>query len=112
MMPWQLLANPARYLTGWLGGYGAALGSVAGVLITDYWVIRKTELDLPSLYQEAGVYRYRSGWNPAAVVATVAGFAIALLGAFWPPMAMIYDWSWFVGFGVSAGLYWVLMRRS
>ncbi|CAN5507711.1 NCS1 family nucleobase:cation symporter-1 [soil metagenome] len=112
MMPWELLANPARYLTGWLGGYGAALGSVAGVLITDYWVIRKTELDLPSLYTEAGAYRYRSGWNPAAVIATLAGFAIALLGAFWPPMAMIYDWSWFVGFGVSAGLYWVLMRRS
>jgi NCS1 family nucleobase:cation symporter-1 len=112
MMPWELLANPARYLTGWLGGYGAALGSVAGVLITDYWLIRKTELDLPSLYTETGVYRYRSGWNPAAVIATLAGFAIALLGAFWPAMAMIYDWSWFVGFGVAAGLYWVLMRRT
>ena len=112
MMPWELLANPARYLTGWLGGYGAALGSVAGVLIVDYWVIRRTELDLRSLYTETGVYRYRGGWNPAAVIATVAGFGIALLGAFWPPMAMIYHWSWFVGFGVSAGLYWLMMRRS
>ena len=112
MMPWELLANPARYLTGWLGGYGAALGSVAGVLIVDYWVIRRTELDLRSLYTETGVYRYRGGWNPAAVIATVAGFGIALLGAFWSPMAMIYHWSWFVGFGVSAGLYWLMMRRS
>jgi NCS1 family nucleobase:cation symporter-1 len=112
MMPWELLANPARYLTGWLGGYGAALGSVAGVLIVDYWVIRRTVLDLRSLYTETGVYRYRGGWNPAAVIATVAGFGIALLGAFWPAMAMIYHWSWFVGFGVSAGLYWLMMRRS
>ncbi len=112
MMPWQMLANFDTYVGKWLGGYGAALGSVAGVLIIDYWVIRKTTLDLAGLYTVGGAYRYRSGWNPAAVVATAAGFAIALLGAFWPPMAMIYHWSWFVGFGVSAGLYWVLMRRS
>ena len=42
MMPWQLLANPTRYLDSWLGGYGAALGSVAGVLIVDYWIVRRT----------------------------------------------------------------------
>jgi NCS1 family nucleobase:cation symporter-1 len=112
MMPWQLLANPERYINSWLGGYGAALGSVAGVLIVDYWVIRGKELDLPALYTTDGAYRYRGGWNYAAVVATVAGFGIALLGAFWPPMRPIYHWSWFVGFGVSGGLYWVLMRRS
>ncbi len=112
MMPWELLANPERYINSWLGGYGAALGSVAGVLIIDYWVIRRTELDLPALYTPDGAYRYRRGWNYAAVVATLAGFGIALLGAFWPPMRPIYHWSWFVGFGVSSGLYWVLMRSS
>jgi NCS1 family nucleobase:cation symporter-1 len=112
MMPWELLADPARYIGSWLGGYGAALGAVAGVLIVDYWVIRKKVLVLPDLYKPVGAYRYRGGWNAHAVVATLAGFGIALLGAFWEPMRPIYHWSWFVGFGVSGGLYWALMRNA
>ena len=110
MMPWQLLANPTRYLNNWLGGYGAALGSIAGVLIVDYWVLRRRELDLRSLYTIDGAYRYRGGWNPSAVIATLVGFGVALLGAFWEPMHPIYNWSWFVAFGLSGGLYAALMR--
>jgi NCS1 family nucleobase:cation symporter-1 len=110
MMPWQLLANPARYLTGWLGGYGAGLGSIAGVLIIDYWVLRKRVLDLRSLYVADGAYRYHRGWNPAAVIATVVGAALALAGAFWDALRPMYDWSWFVGFAVAAGLYYGLSR--
>ena len=110
MMPWELLANPARYINGWLVGYSGSLGSVAGVLIVDYWIIRKTKLDLRSLYTADGAYRYQGGWNLAAVWATLAGAGVALAGAFWSPMAPIYDWSWFVGFGLAGGLYWLLMR--
>ena len=110
MMPWELLANPVRYISGWLGGYGAALGSIAGVLIVDYWILRKTELDLKSLYVTDGVYKYRNGWNVAAASSTVIGAGVALLGAFWDPMRPIYDWSWFVGFGLAGGLYWLQMR--
>jgi nucleobase:cation symporter-1, NCS1 family len=111
MVPWELLKNPARYIGGWLGGYGAALGSIAGVLIVDYWILRKTELDLRSLYVTDGGYRYSNGWNVPAAVATILGSAIALLGAFWEPMRVIYDFSWFVGFGVAGGLYYALMRH-
>jgi NCS1 family nucleobase:cation symporter-1 len=111
MMPWQLVANPGRYIYGWLVGYSGALGSIAGVLIVDYWILRKTELDLKSLYVAEGAYRYRNGWNPAAVIATLVGAGVALLGAFWEPMKPIYNWSWFVGFGLSGGLYWALMKR-
>ncbi|MBX3156538.1 MAG: NCS1 family nucleobase:cation symporter-1 [Deltaproteobacteria bacterium] len=110
MMPWELLANADRYINGWLVGYSGALGSVAGVLIVDYWVLRKTELDLRSLYVADGAYRYERGWNMAAVYATLAGAGVALLGAFWSPMRPIYDWSWFVGFGLAGGVYWLLMR--
>lgn len=110
MMPWELLANPARYINGWLVGYSGSLGSVAGVLIVDYWILRKTKLDLRSLYTADGAYRYQGGWNLAAVWATLAGAGVALAGAFWSPMAPIYDWSWFVGFGLAGGLYWLLMR--
>jgi len=112
MMPWQLLANPQRYLSGWLGGYGAALGSIAGVLVVDYWLIRKTTLDLRSLYVTDGAYRYRGGWNPVALISTVIGFGVALAGGFWEPLRPIYDWSWFVGFGLSGVTYYALMPRA
>ncbi|HEY5946475.1 MAG TPA: NCS1 family nucleobase:cation symporter-1, partial [Kofleriaceae bacterium] len=111
MMPWELLKDSERYISGWLGGYGAALGSVGGVLIVDYWILRKTELDLRSLYVTDGRYRYTNGWNMPAVVATLVGAGIALLGAFWEPMRPLYNWSWFVGFGLSGGLYYALMRH-
>ena len=109
MMPWELLANATRYINGWLVGYSGSLGSIAGVLIVDYWILRKTELDLRALYVRDGAYRYTGGWNLAAVWATLVGAVVALLGAFWEPMSPIYDWSWFVGFGLAGGLYWVLM---
>ena len=108
MMPWELLKNGERYIHGWLGGYGAALGSVGAVLIVDYWVLRKKQLDLKSLYVRGGAYEYQGGWNNNAVIATLAGAGIALAGAFWKPLHAIYDWSWFVGFGLSGLLYWGL----
>jgi NCS1 family nucleobase:cation symporter-1 len=110
MMPWELLKNPGRYIDGWLVGYSGSLGSIAAVLIVDYWILRRTELDLRSLYAEDGAYRYRNGWNIPAVVATLAGAMTALLGAFWEPMRPIYNWSWFVGFGLAGTLYWAMMR--
>ncbi|MGE0550782.1 MAG: NCS1 family nucleobase:cation symporter-1 [Kofleriaceae bacterium] len=110
MMPWELLKDTNSYILGWLVGYSGSLGSVAGVLIVDYWILRKKQLDLRSLYVEDGAYRYTNGWNVPAVIATIAGTAVALLGVFWDAMRPIYDWSWFVGFGLSGALYWVLMR--
>jgi nucleobase:cation symporter-1, NCS1 family len=112
MMPWELLANAERYIGGWLIGYSGALGSIAGVLIVDYWILRKTELDLRALYVADGAYRYRNGWNIPAVVATLLGATVALAGAWWPPLAPIYDWSWFVGFGIAGGVYWVWSRQQ
>jgi NCS1 family nucleobase:cation symporter-1 len=110
MVPWELLKDADRYINGWLVGYGGALGSIAGVLVVDYWVLRKTKLDLAALYTSDGAYRYSSGWNLPAVYATVAGAGVALAGAFWEPLAVIYHWSWFVGFGLSGGIYYALMN--
>ncbi len=64
------------------------------------------------MYVRDGVYYYRNGWNTPAVVATLAGTAVALGGAFWAPMAAIYDWSWFIGFGLAGGLYYAMMRGA
>ncbi len=110
MMPWKLYETPGRYIYGWLVGYSGSVGSIAGVLIVDYWILRRTELDLRSLYTPDGAYRYTNGWNLPAVVATLVGTGVALLGAFWSPMRPIYNWSWFIGLGLAAGLYWTMMR--
>src|SRR2546421_11748992 len=73
MMPWRLLADPSGYIFAWLLGYSGGLGSIAGVLIADYWLIRDKSLNLADLYRERGEYSYKAGWNWRAVVATLAG---------------------------------------
>jgi NCS1 family nucleobase:cation symporter-1 len=108
-MPWELLKNAGRYI-GWLVGYSGALGAIAGVLIVDYWLLRRRTLDLASLYVSDGAYRYRNGYNLAAIGATLIGAAVALAGMFWAPLRPIYDWSWFVGFGLAGAVYWALMQ--
>jgi NCS1 family nucleobase:cation symporter-1 len=108
-MPWELLKDADRYFR-WLGGYAGSLGAIAGVLIVDYWLLRKRTLDLASLYVRDGAYRYRDGYNLAAISATLIGAAVALAGMFWDPLRPISDWSWFVGFGLAGALYWALMQ--
>jgi NCS1 family nucleobase:cation symporter-1 len=112
MMPWELLKDPGRYIGVWLVGYSGSLGAVAGVLIVDYWILRKRTLDLASLYVADGAYRYRQGYNVKAIVATLVGALVAFAGMFWEPMRPIYNWSWFVGFGLAGGLYWLMMRGT
>src|SRR5437763_3483180 len=58
IMPWHLVANPDRYINGWLVGYSALLGPIGGIMIADYYVYRKRQLDLNDLYQPSGRYRY------------------------------------------------------
>src|SRR5207247_2299459 len=67
MMPWRLLADPSGYIFKWLLGYSGGLGSIAGVLIVDYWVIRRKQLALGDLYTTEGTYAYSAGWNWRAV---------------------------------------------
>ncbi len=111
MQPWKLLADPRGYIFQWLVGYSGGLGSIAGVLIADYFLVRRRTLALADLYRSDGAYRYRRGWNVAAVVATLAGCAAAWVGAFVHALAPVYDYAWFVGFLVAGGAYLALMRR-
>jgi NCS1 family nucleobase:cation symporter-1 len=108
IQPWKLLADPSGYIFQWLLGYSGGLGTIAGVLIADYWLVRRRELRLEDLYLPDGAYRYRSGWNHAAVIATVAGCAAAWIGVWVPALAPLYSYAWFVGFFVAGGLYWLL----
>jgi nucleobase:cation symporter-1, NCS1 family len=112
MMPWKLLTDFNSYIFGWLVGYSGLLGPIAGVIITDYFFIRKTNLDVPSLYQRNGIYEYRKGMNPIAMVSLAAGIVVALGGLIVPSVRWLYDYAWFVGFAVAAVVYYAGMQAT
>ncbi len=116
IQPWRLVADPTGYIFTWLVGYSALLGSIGGVLIGDYYIVRRTRLDLVKLYEKNGPYWYSGGWNPVALVAMAAGILpnlpgflgtikVAAVGDFW---MKLYSYAWFVGFGISCAVYLVL----
>jgi NCS1 family nucleobase:cation symporter-1 len=112
MCPWKLLATPDAYIFGWLIGYSGLLGPVAGIMVCDYFLIRKTELEVNSLYHREGAYHYTKGINPRAVVALVLGVAIALVGLAYAPLHFLYDYAWFVGFFIAGAVYGLLMKLA
>jgi len=117
IQPWKLVADPSGYIFTWLIGYSSLLGAVGGVLIADYFVIRKTRLDLAGLYRRDGPYWYSSGVNPVALLALAAGIApcvpgflatikVADFGTVWTDL---YSYAWFVSFAVAFVVYIVGM---
>jgi NCS1 family nucleobase:cation symporter-1 len=109
MMPWKLLANHRTFIFGWLGGYAAVLGPVAGIMICDYFLIRRKRLVVNELYLRGGEYEYSGGFNWRAIGALCIGSAVALIGLVVPSVRVLYDYSWFVGFVVAFVVYWGLM---
>jgi nucleobase:cation symporter-1, NCS1 family len=123
IQPWRLLADPHIYIFTWLGFYGGLLGSVAGVLIADYWLLRRTSLKLAELYRPDGYYRYTGGLNPRAIVSIVVGALLSVGGAYSAPAGSgpfpisgligwfkpLYDYSWVVGLVAAFLLYYLLM---
>ncbi len=112
MMPWRLLTDFQSYIEGWLVGYSALLGPVAGIMITDYFLLRRTRLEIGELYNPRGIYRYGTGVNYRAIVALAAGVVVALIGLVAPPLRWLYDYAWFVGFLVASVTYWIAMRKA
>jgi NCS1 family nucleobase:cation symporter-1 len=111
IQPWKLLADPSGYIFAWLLGYSGGLGSIAGVLVADYWLVRRRRLDLEALYLPDGAYRYRGGWNWGAAAATLCGCALAWAGLVVAALKPLYDYAWFVGFFTAATLHWALTPR-
>jgi NCS1 family nucleobase:cation symporter-1 len=116
MMPWKLLADPSGYIFTWLLGYSALLGPIGGILIADYYVYRRRQLDLMALYQPGGAYRHTGGFSLTGLAALVIailpnlpGFLVTIHA--WPkenvaPIFMtIYSYAWFVGFAVAFAAY-------
>jgi nucleobase:cation symporter-1, NCS1 family len=109
IMPWRLLSDYGTYIFGWLVGYSSFLGPIAGIFIADYWVVRKARLSLMDLYTMDGLY---GRWNWKAMISLAAGVGAALIGLVVPVLRILYDYAWFVGFGVAFVLYMVLMRGT
>ncbi len=121
IFPWKLIESTGGYIFTWLIGYSALLGPIGGILIVDYFVLRRTELDMDGLYRRDGVYRYANGFNPVAVVAfvlavlpNVPGFLQAAGALETVPSALqtLYTYAWFAGFIVAGVLYWAGMRMT
>lgn len=118
IQPWKLVADPTGYIFTWLVGYSALLGSIGGVLIADYYILRDTNLELEELYQKSGRYWYSNGFNPAALGALVLGILPCVPGFLdviqfapsSPFFKQLYSYAWFVSFAVSFGAYLGLSR--
>jgi NCS1 family nucleobase:cation symporter-1 len=137
LQPWVLFFNALNYAVIWLSGYGGFLGAIGGIMVADYWLLRKGRLNLADLYRVDGVYRYGNGWgvNWLAIAALLVGIVPPFLG--WlhvilstPPstgsqpmvpgglfpgyQGSALDWiqtgSWFFSFPVALVVYVVLMK--
>ena len=115
IMPWKLIADPTGYIFTWLIGYSALLGPVIGIILVDYFLIRKTELNVEDLYRSSGIY---AGVNPMAIIALVVGVLpnipgfLANVGLYSGSgfIVDLYNYAWFIGLGISSLVYYVLMR--
>jgi len=116
IMPWKLIADPTGYIFTWLIGYSALLGPVIGIILVDYFLVRKTELNVDDLYRKNGQY---AGVNPMAIIALVIGVIpnipgfLANVGLYSGSGIVVdlYNYAWFIGLGISSVIYYLLMRK-
>ena len=123
IFPWKLIADPTGYIFTWLIAYSSLLGPVGGILIADYYFIRKQQLNVNDLYRHDGQYGFKNGFNSKAIFALLLGIlpnvpgflvTIKLISPDTVPawITNLYHYAWFVGFFVSGILYILLMRRT
>ena len=124
MMPWKLYADASAYIFTWLLGYSSLMGALGGILIADYWVVRRQQLSLPDLFRVDGMYSYRRGINPCALIALVLSIVPVVPGfirAASTPGGIVanpnvldtlYSYAWFVTFALSFLIYIALMRGT
>ncbi|MCB9849190.1 MAG: NCS1 family nucleobase:cation symporter-1 [Phycisphaerales bacterium] len=123
ILPWRLYSDLSQYIFTWLIGYSALLGSIAGVMLADYYLIRRTRLDVDDLYRTKGRYAFGgSGFNWRALTAMVIGIlpnvpgflaqatnGKIVVGEFWQ---MLYTYAWFVSLLIAGGVHVILTKLS
>jgi NCS1 family nucleobase:cation symporter-1 len=127
MMPWKLMETAGSYVFTWLIGYSGLMGAIGGIMICDYWVLRRQKLSLPDLFDPRGRYSYSGGVNwrgiaalALAVAPCVPGFLHAATGgklldpqtSIGGVLITVYTYAWFVTFALGFGLYFAFMQGS
>ncbi|HMQ68156.1 MAG TPA: NCS1 family nucleobase:cation symporter-1 [Ignavibacteria bacterium] len=123
IFPWKLISDPNGYIFTWLIAYSSLLGPVGGIMIADYYYIKRQTLNVNELYKVKGEYTYSRGFNKSAVIALILGIipnvpgfllTVGLTGneVFPEWISHLYNYAWFVGFAVSFAVYYLLMRKS
>jgi NCS1 family nucleobase:cation symporter-1 len=124
MMPWKLYADASAYIFTWLLGYSSLMGAIGGVLIADYWLLRRRQLSLQDLFAPDGRYAYTNGVNRRAmwalvlaILPVVPGFVRAATtpgGTVPDPTFLdtLYTYAWFVTFILSAAFYLAFNRKT
>ncbi|MFN2440275.1 MAG: NCS1 family nucleobase:cation symporter-1 [Chitinophagaceae bacterium] len=121
IFPWKLVADPNGYIFTWLIAYSSLLGPVGGIMIADYYFIRKQQLFTGDLYNTKGAYTFNNGFNNRAIISLLLGIIPNIPGfllqikvisptAFPSWISDLYHYAWFVGFFVSGISYMFLMK--
>ena len=111
--PWNLYNSP-EVIHYTLDVLGAFIGPLFGILIADFYLIKKQHVLVDDLYtmQPGGRYWYANGYNPAAVMTIIPSALVPVACAFLPALSAFAPFTWFIGVGLGFGLYTVLMRRQ
>ena len=123
IFPWKLIADPNGYIFTWLIAYSSLLGPVGGIMIADYYFVRRKLLILKDLYDYKGIYGYTNGFNLKAIVAILSGIIVNVPGflvqvkllssdSVWPWVSEIYHYAWFAGFFISGSIYYILSKKA
>lgn len=113
ILPWNLYNSPI-VIVYFLGGLGAFLGPLFGIVMADYWLIRRQKVDVPALYTEdpQGPYHYVNGVNPVAIKALIPSAVISLLFAFVPALQGLSHFSWFIAAGLGGLFYYAIAPKD
>ena len=123
IFPWKLVADPGGYIFTWLVGYSSLLGPIGGIMIVDYFFIRRQQLQVEDLYRLKGIYTYRNGFNQWALLALLLGIlpnvpgfltTIGVVSKDRVPawLSGLYNYAWFIGFFVSGLTYLLFMKKQ
>ncbi len=113
ILPWNLYNSPA-VITYFLGGLGAILGPLFGIIMADYWIMRRAKVNIPDLYRTSptGTYFFTRGVNFRAVIALAVSAVAALVLAFSPAFAHLSSFAWFIGSGLGAVIYLAIAKHG
>lgn len=122
ILPWKLVSDPTGYIFTWLIAYSSLLGPIGGIMIADYYILRRCKLNVDELFHKGKSYWYQRGFNVKALIALILGIIpnvpgfLTTIGVLAknkvPPFINdLYNYAWFVGFFIAALCYTMLSQR-